>query len=86
MYIYMYIYIYIYIYNVFGYEDELAFPIYVSDQNFEDSMGLLLFIVMTSHIMCTLKVLTDLCFTKPEINTKKAFVKVVYSVLVAKMC
>ena len=40
----------------------------------------------TSHIMCTLKVLTDLCFTKPEIKTKKAFVKVVYSVLVAKMC
>ena len=27
--------------NVFGYEDELFFPIYVSDQIFEDSMDLL---------------------------------------------
>ena len=28
--------------NVFGYEDELVFPIYVSDQKFKDSMDLLL--------------------------------------------
>ena len=28
--------------NVFGYEDELVLPIYVSDQKFEDSMDLLL--------------------------------------------
>ena len=28
--------------NVFGYENELVFPIYVSDQKFEDSMDLLL--------------------------------------------
>ena len=28
--------------NVFGYEDELAFPIYVSNQKLEDSMDLLL--------------------------------------------
>ena len=28
--------------NVFGYENELLFPIYISDQKFEDSMDLLL--------------------------------------------
>ena len=28
--------------NVFGYENELIFPIYVSNQKFEDSMDLLL--------------------------------------------
>ena len=28
--------------NVFGYENKLAFPIYVSDQKFEDSVNLLL--------------------------------------------
>ena len=28
--------------NVFGYENGLVFPIYVSDQKFEDSMDLLL--------------------------------------------
>ena len=26
--------------NVFGYENELVFPIYLSDQKFEDSKGL----------------------------------------------
>ena len=36
--------------------------------------------------MCTLKILTDLCFTKHKIKTKNGFVEVVYSVLVAKMC
>ena len=30
--------------NVFGYENRLVFPIYISDQKFKDSMGLLLLI------------------------------------------
>ena len=30
--------------NVFGYENELFFPIYISKQKFEDSMDLLLLI------------------------------------------
>ena len=30
--------------NVFGYENELVFPIYVSDQKFKESMDLLLLI------------------------------------------
>ena len=30
--------------NVFCYEDELVFPIYLSDQKYEDSMDLLLLI------------------------------------------
>ena len=47
--------------NVFGYEDKLVFPIYVSDQKFEDSMDLLLLINDVNHIMCTSKILTDLC-------------------------
>ena len=38
--------------NVFGYEDGLVFPIYVSDQKFEDSMHLLLLIdVDKSHFV-----------------------------------
>ena len=36
--------------------------------------------------MCTSKILTDLCFTKQRIKTKNTFAKVVYSVLVVKMC
>ena len=30
--------------NVFGYDNRLVFPIYISDQKFEDSMDLLLLI------------------------------------------
>ena len=39
----------------------------------------------TSHIMCTSKILTDLCFTKQKIKTKNTFARVVYSVLVVKI-
>ena len=40
----------------------------------------------TSYITCISKILTDLCFTKQRIKTKNTFKKVVYSVLVVKMC
>ena len=42
-------------------------------------------LIMINHIMCTLKILTDLCFTKQKIKIKNGFVRVVYSVLVVKM-
>ena len=42
--------------------------------------------MMINHIMCSSKILTDLCFTKQKIKTKYGFVEDVYSVLVAKMC
>ena len=69
---------------MFAYGNELVFPIYVSDQKFEDSVDLLM--IMINHIMCTSKILTDLCFTKQKIKTKNGFVRVVCSVLVAKVC
>ena len=40
----------------------------------------------TSHIMCILEILTDLYFIKQRIKTKNTSAKVVYSVLVVKMC
>ena len=40
--------------------------------------------MMINHIMCTSKILTDLCFTKQKIKTKNGSVKVVYNVLVEK--
>ena len=40
----------------------------------------------TSHIMYISKTLTDLCFRKQKIKTENTFEKVVYSVLVLKMC
>ena len=40
---------------------------------------------MINHIMCTSKILADLCFTKQEIKTKNGSVKVVDSALVVKI-
>ena len=40
---------------------------------------------MKNHIMCTLKILTDLCFVEQEIKIKNGFVKVVYRVSVVKI-
>ena len=42
--------------------------------------------MMINYIMCRSKILTDLCFTKQKIKAENGSVKVVYSVLVAKMC
>ena len=36
--------------------------------------------------MCTLKTLTDFCFTEQIIKAKNGFVEAVYSILVVKMC
>ena len=65
--------------NVFGYKNGLVFPIYVSSQKFDDSM-------VTNHTMCALKILTDLFFTKRKIKIKTGFARLVYNVLVVKMC
>ena len=71
--------------KVFGYEDELVFPIFISAQKFEDSMDLLLIIEDDRHIMCTSKILTHLCFTKQKIKMLNSFVKVLYNVLAIKL-
>ena len=66
--------------NVFGYENELVFPIYVFDQKFENSVDLLLLINDDkSHYVYIL------CFIKQKIKIKNGFVEVVYNALVVKM-
>ena len=72
--------------NVFGYEDNLVFPIYILDQKFEDPLDLLLLIDDNKPYYVTSKTLTDLCFTKQKIKTINGFVEAVYSVFVVKMC
>ena len=70
--------------NVFGYEDELVFPIYVSDQKFKDSMDLLLLIDDNKSHYVYIKDFNRFTFRK--IKIKNGFVNIVYSVLVKKMC
>ena len=42
--------------------------------------------MVTKHIMCTSKILTDVCFTKQRIKAKNTFARVAYNALVVKMC
>ena len=67
--------------NVFGYENELVFPIFISEQKFEDSMDLLLIIEDDKSHYVYIKNFNT-CFIKQKI--KNGFVKVVYNVLVVK--
>ena len=61
--------------NVFGYEDELVFPIYVSDQKFEDSMDLLLLIDDDKSHYVYIKDFNRFIFHKTKNKNKKWFCK-----------
>ena len=71
--------------NVFCYENKLTFPIYVTDQKFENSMDLLLIIDENKLHYVNIKDFNRFMFHN-RIKTKNTFAKVVYSVLVVKMC
>ena len=71
--------------NVFGYENELVFPIYLSDQKFEDSKGLWLLIDNDKSHYVYIKDFDRFMFHKHKIKTKNGSAKVVYSVLVVEM-
>ena len=72
--------------NVFCYENKLTFPIYISNQKFRNSVNLLPVTDENKSHYVYVRILTDLCFTKQRIKTKNPFARVVYSVLVVKMC
>ena len=59
--------------NVFGYENGLVFPIYVSDQKFEDSMDLLLLIDDDKSHYVYIKDFDRFMFHKTKYKNKKWF-------------
>ena len=61
--------------NVFGYENGLVFPIYVSDQKFEDSMDLLLLIDDDKSHYVYIKDFDRFMFHKARNKNKKWFCK-----------
>ena len=61
--------------NVFGYEDELVFPIYLSDQKYEDSMDLLLLIDDDKSHYVYIKDFDIFMFHKTNNKNKKWFCK-----------
>ena len=68
--------------NFFCYENECVFPIYVSEKKIKDSIDLLLLIDDNKSHYLYIKDFDRFMFHK----TKNSSVKVVYSVLIAKMC
>ena len=72
--------------NVFGYQNWLVFPIYVSDQKFKDSMDLLILIDDDKSHYVYIKDFNRFMFHKTKNKIKNGFAEVVYSVLVVKMC
>ena len=61
--------------NVFGYENELVFPIYLSDQKFEDSMNLLLLIDDDKSHYVYIKDFNRFMFHRTKNKNKKWFCK-----------
>ena len=57
--------------NVFGYEDKLVFPDYISDQKFEDSMDLLLLIDDDKSRYVYIKDFDRFMFRKTKNQNKK---------------
>ena len=72
--------------NVFGYANELIFPIYVSDQKFKDTIDLLLLFNDDQSHYVYIKDFNTFMFHKTNKKIKIGSVKVVYSVLLVKMC
>ena len=61
--------------NVFGYENRLVFPIYISDQKFKDSMDLLLLIDNDKSHYVYIKDFNRFMFHKTKNKNKKWFYK-----------
>ena len=71
--------------NVFGYENQLVYPIFISKQKIEDSRELLLLIDDDKSHYLYIKDFNTFMFHKTK-KTKNGFVKVVYNALVVKIC
>ena len=71
--------------NVFGYENKLVFPIYISNKKFEDSMDLLLLIEANRSHYIYIKDFNRFMFHKMKKKKKNGFVKFVYNALVVKI-
>ena len=72
--------------NVFSYENRVGFPIYISDQEFENSIDLLLLIDKYKSHYVYIKDFDRFMFHKTKKKKQKnTFARVLYSALVVKM-
>ena len=66
------------------YENDLVYPVHVSDKNLRIVWIYYCSKMKISHIMAISKILTDLCAIRQEIGIKNNFKDIAYSVLSAK--
>ena len=71
--------------NVFAYENKLVLPFMFQIKILKTQWFYCCLKMVIILIMCTSKILTDLCSTKQKIKIKSGFVEVVQSVLVVKI-
>ena len=67
--------------NVFCYENDLVYIVYISDQIFKDFIGLLL---ITDENKSHIKVLTDFCVIRQKVRLKNTSADIVCKVSVVK--
>ena len=70
--------------TVFCYENNLVYPVYVSDQNLKIIWIYCRYQIKISHIMCILKILIDLCVIRQNARLEDAFANIVYNILLVK--
>ena len=70
--------------NVFDYGNKLVFPIYVSDEKFEDSMDFLFLNDDDKSHYVYIKDFDKFMFHKTKTKTKNGFAEAIHSVLVEK--
>ena len=71
---------------MFGGQNKLVLPVYVSEQKLENSMELLLLINDDKSHFVYIKDFNTFMFHKTKNKIKNGFAEVVYSVLVVKLC
>ena len=70
--------------NLFCYENNLAHPVYVSDEKLKNYMGLVVIINENKLHYVFIKDLTDLCAMRQGVKIKTTFASIIYNVLVVK--
>ena len=71
--------------NMYCFEKKLTFPIYISDQKFENSIDLVLVIDQNKSYYVYIKDSDRFMFHKTKIKTKNTFARVVCSALVVRI-
>ena len=73
--------------NVFCYDNDMVYPVYVSNEKCENCMDLLMITDENKSIlkiMPILQLLTDLCAIRQKAEIKNTFASIAYNVLVVK--